>query len=311
VSAHEDNLFWEQKPGRSFPESYAEQVDHTFPHQATTKGSESISQLLTDHSLHVLPSHSRRDKQLSLGYLVTQSSLYCPDERATWGAATEKPNEQDTAERRLKDGFSALVERLDLPALIQLTPDRVKLPRNIGDYSLAPVVSSNPKNHSSESPATSVDMPDNVTPHYGFEGKRPYLDAGLAIGLIYRDTLAAVASACTTNIGNIRIVQLQGVYRTESRAKNYKSGLHGGFLWRETLVRAWIEVGSQLGTPALEIQGSRNNRWIALAKSERLWQGYDRVAKGMGFKPVARGNWGLDLEQARPQPTTDSMDIAA
>lgn len=209
-------------------------------------------------------------------------------------------------ELALLEEFEAHVNSLDLSDLLHLQPGR-KPPKNLSEYSLAPITSKTDI-LSDRLPGGKIKIPDGVACQYGSEGGLPVLDTSSAIGLVYRDTLVAVAGAYITDDGNLEIAQLQCVTKDASDPKKkYRTGLHGGFYWRDTLVQAWMEIAAILEADTLSIQGAENNRWISRERRMHLVKGYDMVAKRMGFTyHHGTGNWHIQL---RPEATSEATSI--
>lgn len=138
--------------------------------------------------------------------------------------------------------------------------------------------------------------PDGVECSYSLSGV--YVDAPSTIGLVYNNSLVAVAGA-TVEEGVLRVEQIQGVVRqVKSPRVREESGLYNGFKWRNTLVSVWEEVAQKCGFEAVEVIGARNNRWYRHENKDRVTRmriGYDRVAKQMGFVPTNEGNWRKSL----------------
>ncbi len=185
-----------------------------------------------------------------------------------------------------------------------------KIPRSLGRYCLVPVMH-NRSGRSSQFPAmTFCKVPEGVKLNYGVEGEKPWLDAGLAVGLVYDGELSAVASACVTDDNRLKIVQLQGVTAKASspdKKTRLRSGLHGGFQWRDTLVQTWIGIAKELGIDSIEIQGADNNRWLTSDKQQAFEQGYDQVAARMGFvRDETTGNWLMNLTDQKAHMSPDA-----
>lgn len=196
----------------------------------------------------------------------------------------------------LKKGFAGALAKVNMTDILRLIPGR-SIPKNMDAYRLVPIVSGRNYSSTIETAGQSCLIPDGVTTNYHGVGGRPYLDASLAIGLVYKDTLAAVAAAGVNDRGRLSIVQLQDVtLKTpdDSPRARFKSGLHNGFFWRDTLVQAWLGIAAELGINDVEVQSAKNNRWHSRQMDERLVSGYDKVAERMGFiKNDETNNWDL------------------
>lgn len=127
-----------------------------------------------------------------------------------------------------------------------------------------------------------------------------FLDTRQAIGLTFNETVIAVAGAGIDE-GSLKIVQIQdatGVRKPTkeeieygiSKKPYYKTGLHEGMLWRDTLVQAWEIVGGFLNVPKIVIQSNENNTWGDVRNSGN--KGYNDVAERMkyAFDPYTK-NW--------------------
>ncbi|HEX5455843.1 MAG TPA: hypothetical protein VFW77_00570 [Candidatus Saccharimonadales bacterium] len=206
-------------------------------------------------------------------------------------------------EKALFEDFSSVVERMELTDAIELAPGRTKPPKSLGRYQLVPLkIESSQFTNSAVSAAMRVEEIAGVK--FSYEGKRnqaPWLDTSFAIGLVYEDTLSAVAGAHTTPDGHLRIKQLQCVAPPPDSDKGidkYSSGLHAGFLWRHTLVRAWLQLAEELGISTVEILGATNNVYSNQPENlPRFLVGYDTVAADMGFTKNEAGNWELPVDR--------------
>lgn len=205
-------------------------------------------------------------------------------------------------EQLLTSIFPELVSNLNIEDVLRMQPGR-KIPKNLGDYRLIAITSTRKMSHSSLSAGSTVTIEDGVECNYGFNGK-PYLDSGYAIGLVYRDALAAVAGAHIAEDGQLRVVQIQAVdTRAGDPKQKFKTGLHSGFYWRDTLVQAWMNLAPQLGVEEVEIQYSENNFWFNETRRDRFVTGYDAVAQRMGFaQRIDSKNWvhRLGINEAEP-----------
>lgn len=213
------------------------------------------------------------------------------------------PEEQALAKR-----FADLVWCVKLEDVLNLATDRTAPPRNLGDYRLAPIVAKVYR-HSSLPGGSYVTEPYGIEFDYKGKGQPPYLDSSFAVGLVYRDRLSAVAAAHHTPEGHLRIVQIQSVAPPAKAPKDkYASGLHGGFLWRDTLVETWIGIANELGVSHVEILGGMNNKWrddtgLYAQRDAGLIAGYDRVAKRMGFTfDEESSNWSRYLSPPESPP---------
>ncbi len=126
----------------------------------------------------------------------------------------------------------------------------------------------------------------------------PYLDTRQAVGLVYGDWLVALAAAGIKTVdGVLEIRQIQdvtGVKKDTDKRAFYRTGLHNGFSWRQTLVEAWQEIGKGLGAETIAVQSHINSPWGAVQQYGKA--GYDDVAKDMGYtkSPITK-NWHKDL----------------
>jgi hypothetical protein len=201
--------------------------------------------------------------------------------------APEKPHytgEYEAAEQGLKSRFETLVAQLRLEDLLQLEPGRKAPPKNLGDYALIALTAKGDLNSESSTGYHDWETAAEVHYNYGINNGRPYLDSGAAIALVYRGTVSAIGGAKITPEGHLQIVQLQGVNKDASDPqKKYKTGLHGGFYWRDTLVEAWASIARSLDVSVVEIQAAVNSKWSSPTRDTALREGYDTVAARMGF----------------------------
>ena len=148
--------------------------------------------------------------------------------------------------------------------------------------------------------------PHDMTVHC--YGAGPYLDTRQAIGLVYKDMLIAVAGAGLYNSEYIFIKQLQdvtGIHKSQGR-DFYKTGLHNGFLWRDTMVRVWEQVAAAIGAKGVIIQSNKNNSWPKVRNGGP--QTYDDVAIRLGYQPTDDGNRRKLLEQ-QPAPASAQEQV--
>lgn len=136
--------------------------------------------------------------------------------------------------------------------------------------------------------------------------EKPYLDTRQAIGLIryhqpYDEEwdegktswLIAVVGAGVDRDGNTLIKQIQDVTSVTKEQQPYeylRTGLHNGFLWRDTLVQAWEQVAMAIGSPLVIVESGQNNFY-----AHKLADGssaYDDVADRLHYLPnPATKNW--------------------
>ena len=191
---------------------------------------------------------------------------------------------------RLRTDFPELVNALSLEDILQL-PEGGKIPKGLGNYSLVGLAG----HYSDRSHYAARDDIECVTGekpkyHYTCEDGVPYLDTGLALGLVYKGTLSAVAGAGVTHeTGRLMIAQLQNVNfdlnaQGDKNAQR-KNGLWRGFLWRHTLVQGWIAIAEQLDLEKIFMQCGENNRWKPIRRHPER---YNTVARDMGFTRTRR-----------------------
>jgi hypothetical protein len=204
------------------------------------------------------------------------------------------------SETRLLKEFDGLVDKLDFAKLA--IPSGKKPVFNIEGFSLTPIVSTISGLRSRDNAGYSVRIRDDIRRTYRTVGDgkgKPYLDASRAIGLVYEGALIAVGAAGIDDNNTLTVVQLQDVtdVRKATAGKNfYKTGLHNGISWRETLVTVWEQLGAELGVDAIAIQSNANSRWPKVQKAGG--KGYDDVAQLMGYNPdPVTKNW------IKPLPT--------
>jgi hypothetical protein len=214
-----------------------------------------------------------------------------------------RSNEQDSrndftsSERSLTTSFDfeESVENLSIHE-IAVIPTGRKRPRSLDQFSFIPLTYRPPENPCSMQMALDhAHVPPGVRTSYpGYGNSTPFLDTSFAIGLARNNWLVALGSAGVIEKGYLKIVQLQDVSGT-SRAKDaklhYSTGLHDGFLWKDTLVAAWsaIALGLEIGD-RLSIQSSDNNTWAK--NSARTLPHYDEVAQRLHFtRNTPKDDW--------------------
>jgi hypothetical protein len=86
------------------------------------------------------------------------------------------------------------------------------------------------------------------------------------------------------------VMDVTGVKKETAGREYFKTGLHNGLSWKETLVAAWEEIARQLGAEQMVIQASTNSSWQTVKESG--WNTYDGVAKSLGFtQSYITQNW--------------------
>lgn len=200
-------------------------------------------------------------------------------------------------DKYLRTYFPDAVEGLDIDELFVIQPGR-KPPRSLQQFRLIPIVASRRGVRTSlTGTASHVKVPPDIRTTYHSPGGKPYLDTSLAIGLVRGDWLVAIAGGGLDGYGQLKIVQIQDVSGTNSEdatgdpRQRFRTGLHDGFLWRDTLVNAWEEIGRNMRvSDRLVIQGGKNNEWFTINRHPHH-PAYDGVAERMGFEKGPDGNW--------------------
>lgn len=172
------------------------------------------------------------------------------------------------------------------------TPSGDKPIAHADKFSFVPLVATHPES-SSLSPAGFMNRAPHgirLTYRKSSGDSPPYLDTSQAVGLVNGDHLIAVAAAGIQD-GILMIKQLQdvtGVRKDTDKRAFYRTGLHNGFSWRQTLVGAWEELGKGLGAETVAVQSHVNSRWAPVRESGKA--GYDDVAEFMGYvqNPVTK-----------------------
>jgi len=239
------------------------------------------------------------DRDVASGYaasLVLGSSVYNPVE-------TSQVAESQLLEQRLSNGFGSLVADLSLSSLLVPTPGRAK--RAEGSCDAFRLVAIQGAQHQSASLEFSgyVEPADGaIKVTYRPYHRRVYLDAQYSIGLVKDDRLIAIASAGVVKGSTaLKVVQIQDVTSLRRGDEDYfRSGLHAGFLWRDTLVRAWESIAVQLGVTGIAVQGYANNAWPLISgnRDRGYYAAYDAVADRNGYLPYADHDWHKQLTLA-------------
>jgi hypothetical protein len=241
------------------------------------------------HITFVPPSNIGRlnDEDEVIIQALTRDERYNPDQ----------PHISDNQARHLHEALWESAVELKIENHLVLPEDRQKPPRTLGEYALSPLLQ---LDHScltdSFSPIPSytgiLTQPAGVRFEYRRPGEAPYIEAAIALGLVFRGGLVAICSGGFDVTGPL-ITQIQDVsnkqppepvapvpsndphyrqyraYLEEVRKLPFRSGLRGGIQWRSTLVKAWSSLVIQtlpavvpdLRQTAVQVQSVRNNIW--------------------------------------------------
>jgi hypothetical protein len=205
-----------------------------------------------------------------------------------------------TTDEIFYDNFETDIKGLDFREVAYPLPGR-QLPKDLSKYAFTAVM---PKETDIAKVRSDIGFP--IT--YDFRissGIMPaptprvlYMDTGLAIGLVHKDFVIGIAGASLDNTNprsrlTVKQIQSWGV-KPESRDAYKDSGLHGGFLWRHTMVRAWAQLAINNGIQEIAIQGASNNSSAHPSGPSfpRFLNRYDQVAQDLGFKlELSSGNF--------------------
>lgn len=240
---------------------------------------------------------------------ISEHHTPTPEAIATTSSVRER------VDQALLGGFKKAVGGLDLTDLAIIN-EGSRPPRNLGDFKIVPVTSSYDTKESIVSIGFSSTLPSGVRCTYS--GSGPYLDTSLALGLVKADRnengeltgthwLIAVASAGVNTLGDIVIKQIQdvtgqaGKSTPEDPKARFKTGLHSGFAWRDTLVNAWETIAATTHSSGrIVVQSAKNNDWgkvtrVPTGSTTGLPMGYpsyDAVADRLGYTYHPQsGNW--------------------
>jgi hypothetical protein len=224
-------------------------------------------------------------------------------------SAENMPTTYAIAEMRLRGEFTALLGSVPLADCVVPAHLRWDYHEAVGlaQYTLVPITGQ-----------FSRDLPSITRSGYGcnvpegsivnYKGSAtPNMDTMFGAGLGFNDVVVALAAAGIPEFGplRLRIAQLQGLVTDNQR--DYKRGLQGGFLWRDTLVHVWAEIARRLNINTLEIQAAENSYWwkSAKAKQGQMQRGLDGTADRMHFKqdPESK-NWFISLGRTIVLPST-------
>jgi hypothetical protein len=199
-------------------------------------------------------------------------------------------------EQRLAETIEGIVADLPLPELLALQPER-DIPKSIGQYSLTLVKAKSPLiKVSAGCPGfNNMITTPGVRVRYDEVDGTPFLENKFAIGLVYRDTLAAVGGARLGNNENgFFVTQLQAVNTAPGLKHRFATGLFAGFYWPDTLINTWSAAGEQLDLPNMTVQGASNNTWARgahLMRLKRFIETYDHAAQRLGYIEDEDRNW--------------------
>lgn len=202
-------------------------------------------------------------------------------------------------EHHLQHDFTELVAGLSLASLAVTMPNR-SLPKTIDRYRLVALQSQvRFARHSATPCGYSYTLPEGTTtPEQTGNKARDgiYLDTGLAIGLVYDGVLRAVGGAAVVGPMRVEVRQLQSAKPSTAEAADskgrFRSGLHAGFYWRDTLVNAWLNIASKVNVDTVDIQSAGNNGWLNAQRNQQFVEGYDHVAQRLGFSlNLLTKNW--------------------
>jgi hypothetical protein len=196
------------------------------------------------------------------------------------------------AEQTLRADFTSILGGLSLADFARYTSqsdaEQAQVPAS--EYTLAPIIGK--LNERSTAP---VGYENRIKIHDAWRHSGEYLDAGVAIGLVFKKKLIALAAAGVTRTGDICIAELQAA--SAVLEQEYKAGLYGGMRWTDTLVLGWEEVARKLGIDNSQILPARDTQWWGASEDLdlRLRIKYDRTAKRLGYSIGALGIWERSL----------------
>src|SRR3989344_3378066 len=176
-----------------------------------------------------------------------------PDGLAPALAVAEDESEApESSERYLVANFIRLVSELQFADLVHLV-DANKTLKTVDSYKLDSLMSSRKIVETLDECGDFWRWPNGVNRRHRVPfpfAKTPFLDTSLAIGLVYKNRLNAVAAAgvdATSRKQELIIKQIQGTIKIQSRKDYRESGLHTSIRWEDTLVQAWIELAKSSG----------------------------------------------------------------
>lgn len=176
--------------------------------------------------------------------------------------------------QKFGDVFWEKVGEVNLDQHIVLAPYMAKPPRNINQFSLAPIIPEALDDTLRSPYPTTLRTRRSVRYEYGGPSGKPFLDAQLGVGLVHQGALIAVCSGGLTQDGAL-IVQLQDV-SSDRHGSGPADGLRSGFDWKATLIHAWRHSVNMTANEVFGLSSGRqyvlrsaiNNPWITKKSSD-------------------------------------------
>lgn len=198
-------------------------------------------------------------------------------------------------EQGLISGFAETVHALDFSDLAVIPRGR-SIPKSLGAFSLIPFMSNSPAPRTIMRARSDFDVPEGIRTTFSPKSPKPQLDAQLGIGLVKGDWLVALSAAGVEG-EHVRIIQNQDVSGTatrrgpDARRERFKTGLHDGFLWADTLTHAWERIAADNPHATGVTMVSGKNSLYPLVRGASHHNAYDGVAERRGYTQVPSGNW--------------------
>lgn len=176
------------------------------------------------------------------------------------------------------------LQNIDLPMLLRLCTKQNINPseKRIKDYGLTTIPS--------EGTTGYIEEPRLKKSPDGKKKFSIYLDAPIAVGLMYKGEPNAVVAFSPKDAITFFISQLQGVIgrKKESEKRAHSRGLIT-LEWEKLLVHISENIGKMFNFEQIAIQGSRNNKWLDCFSRARTR--YDKTAIGLSYRKKRDGNW--------------------
>ncbi|GEM_PF-6943888 len=125
-----------------------------------------------------------------------------------------------------------------------------------------------------------------------------YIDAPIAICLIYRNEPNAFAGISLKDEKTIFLSQIQGIQGFKIKGDEPVERVHSRGLtvidWEKLLILITEKVGRVIGCETMCIQSARNNEWLkanTIVPIERGLRRYDKNASNLRYKQGGDGNW--------------------